>query len=84
MNIVYFAGVRETLGKSSETLDIDASTIKTVADLIKHQRSRGDAYAIAFENTMMLRVAVNQVHALPDTTVTNSDEVAFFPPVTGG
>lgn len=84
MNIVYFASVRETLGKSSETLDIDESAIKTVADLIKHQRARGDAYAIAFENTLMLRVAVNQVHALPDMPVTNSDEVAFFPPVTGG
>ena len=84
MEIIYFASVRETLGKESETLDIDESTVKTVADLIKHQRSRGDDYAVAFENTMMLRVAVNQVHALPNTAITNEDEVAFFPPITGG
>jgi molybdopterin synthase sulfur carrier subunit len=84
MQIVYFASLRETLGKSAETLDISTTDIKSVADLIAHQRSRGDAYAIAFENTLMLRVAVNQVHAAPDHPVKNGDEVAFFPPVTGG
>jgi molybdopterin synthase sulfur carrier subunit len=84
MQILYFANLRETLGKSSETLDLTSTDIKTVADLIAHQRARGEDYSIAFENTLMLRVAVNQVHAQPEHPVSDTDEVAFFPPVTGG
>ena len=83
MQLVYFASVRECIGLSEETYALPGG-VGTVGELIAHMRARGDQYATAFENTLMLRVAVNQTHAQPDHPVTNSDEVAFFPPVTGG
>lgn len=83
MQLVYFASVRETLGRSEENYDLPEG-VQTVQELIAHMRTRGDEFAIAFENTLMLRVAVNQMHVQPDHPVSNSDEIAFFPPVTGG
>lgn len=83
MQLIYFASVRETVGISQEDYALPES-VSSVADLIAHLRDRGEGYATAFENTMMLRVAVNQVHAQADHAVKDSDEIAFFPPVTGG
>lgn len=83
MKLVYFASVRETIGLSEENIELP-STVQTVQELVGHLRGRGDSYAIAFENTLMLRAAVNQIHAQADHPVSDSDEVAFFPPVTGG
>jgi len=83
MQLVYFASVRESIGLSEETYALPEG-IETVRELIAHMRTRSDQYATAFENTLMLRVAVNQTHVQPDHPVSNSDEVAFFPPVTGG
>jgi sulfur-carrier protein len=83
VRLVYFASVRESVGVSSEDYTLP-SDVKTVVDLIKHMQARGDTYAAAFKETLMLRVAVNQTHALPHHAVCNNDEVAFFPPVTGG
>ncbi|MEM6492057.1 MAG: molybdopterin converting factor subunit 1 [Pseudomonadota bacterium] len=83
MKLLYFAWVRQTLGRSEESFDPPAE-VTTVADLIAHLRDRGGAYAEALKETAAIRVAVNQVFAEADAPVRAGDEVAIFPPVTGG
>jgi sulfur-carrier protein len=81
MTLLYFAWVRQKLGRSSEEIDHPAST---VADLIAWLQTRGGGYADVFADPSRLRAAVNHEHATFDTAVRADDEVAFFPPVTGG
>ncbi len=83
MQLVYFASIREQIGKSEETLT-KPDHVNTVAELVAHLRGFGENYHNALETLMFVRVAVNQVHAQPDDKVSDNDEVAFFPPVTGG
>lgn len=82
MTLLYFASVRQRLGKSEEALALPG-TIASVGDLIAFLAGRGPEYAAVFSDPL-LRAAVNQCHALRDAPVTDQDEVAFFPPVTGG
>jgi molybdopterin synthase sulfur carrier subunit len=58
--------------------------VKTVAQLADHLRTRGNSYHDAFADMTRLRAAVNQEHVGFDASVSANDEVAFFPPVTGG
>lgn len=81
--VLYFAGLREALGASSEILSIPAG-VANVAGLREYLAARGGAWAEQFAPTRNLRAAVNQDMAAPDTKVGEADEVAFFPPVTGG
>ncbi|WP_417460257.1 molybdopterin converting factor subunit 1 [Kordiimonas sp.] len=81
--ILYFSWVRETIGKSEESFSLPQG-VTTVSALIDHLATRGENYARAFAKQDAIRIAVNQVHVKPDHNVTNSDEIAFFPPVTGG
>jgi len=83
MKLLYFAWVRQKLGLSEESLD-PTDDIATVADLLAHLRARGGAYAEALAETTAIRVAVNQAFAQPEDAVRAGDEVAIFPPVTGG
>ena len=83
MRILYFAWVRERIGKSEETLEPPASTA-TVADLITWLSSRGEEYAHAFERPGVIRTAIDKVHVKPDTAIRGAREIAFFPPMTGG
>jgi molybdopterin synthase sulfur carrier subunit len=80
INLKYFASVREALGKDSETITTQAAT---VAALRSELIAKGAPYASALSNPR-LRAAVN--HAMVDdtTTIADGNEVAFFPPVTGG
>ena len=81
MTLLYFAWVRQKIGKSEETLSAPAGD---VAALIAHLKNLGPNYADAFADLSRIRVAVNQRHAALDARVESNDEVAFFPPVTGG
>lgn len=81
LRILYFAWLRERVGHAEETLELPAG-ITTVAALRQHLIARGAAYAALAEPTV--RVAINQAMADPLTAVGPGDEVAFFPPVTGG
>ena len=83
MKLLYFAWIRQRVGKSEETISLPG-TISDVAGLIGFLRGRGEGYEAAFRDPKAIRCAVNQNHAGLDARVGNGDEVAFFPPVTGG
>ena len=83
VKVLYFASVREKLGKDAEELDLPAGVV-TVAGLRSHLRARGGAWAGAMAEGKLLRAAVNQDMAQPAAAIKAGDEVAFFPPVTGG
>ncbi len=83
MKLVYFAWVREGLGRSEDEVEPPAE-VASVADLLAWLRTRGEAEARTLADTDRLRFAVNQTHAGLDHPVTAADEVAIFPPVTGG
>ncbi len=78
----YFASIREALGKQSESADVP--TPATVAALLDALRAKGGAYAEALSTTRRWRVAVNQDMVGLDAAIGPGDEVAIFPPVTGG
>ncbi|GJD51015.1 Molybdopterin synthase sulfur carrier subunit [Methylobacterium crusticola] len=83
MKLVYFAWVRERIGRPEESLDLPPE-VATVGDLVGWLRARGEEYASAFETEGVVRAAVDRVHAKPDTPLAGAGEVAFFPPMTGG
>lgn len=82
VKVLYFAGLREALGQSSEQLALPAG-VGRVGDLHAHLLARGGAWQ-ALARTKNLRIAVNQRMAGMDAPLQDGDEVAFFPPVTGG
>jgi molybdopterin synthase sulfur carrier subunit len=83
VTLLYFAWIRQKVGTAQETLDLPPD-VKTVRDLIEHLKKRGGGFLEAFGNPARLRAAVNQEHAGFDAAISENDEVAFFPPVTGG
>lgn len=83
MKVLYFAWLREKTGVGEETVQPPAS-VKTVGELMGWLKAKGGGHAAAFAETSMVRSAVNQEHVPPDHPVEPGDEVAFFPPVTGG
>lgn len=78
----YFASLRETLGIGDETVVLQENIVN-VSDLTAWLRQRGDIWdtALSIRN---LHVAINHEIATPDTAIQDGDEVAWFPPVTGG
>ena len=83
MQIYYFAWVRERIGISEEVIALPKG-VETVQDLVRDLRTRSAGHLAALNDLTKLRVAVNQVHVKLDHRVKEGDEVAFFPPVTGG
>jgi sulfur-carrier protein len=83
MKLIYFAWVRERVGKGEEDLDLPAEVV-TVADLIAWLSTQGEGYAYAFEKPSTVRAALDKVHARHETAISGAREVAFFPPMTGG
>jgi molybdopterin converting factor subunit 1 len=83
LTILYFAWLREKTGTSEETLTPPAR-VRTVDDLMGWLAERSPGHTIAFSNRRVVRCAVNQNFAEPATFLHPGDEVAFFPPVTGG
>ena len=83
VKVLYFAGLREQVGIRGEDLQVPAG-VATVAGLRAVLMSRGGAWQSALAQGKALRVAVNQEMAQPTTPLKAGDEVAFFPPVTGG
>ena len=83
MKLVYFAWLRERVGVAGEAVSPPAE-VKTVAGLLQWLKQRGGGYAEALKDLSVVRVAVNQEYAGPEAPVRDGDEVALFPPVTGG
>jgi molybdopterin converting factor subunit 1 len=83
IKILYFAWLRERTGTGEEDLVLPKG-VATVGALVGHLRARGAGYDTAFAVPRLVRAAVNQVFASPETPIGPGDEVAFFPPVTGG
>ncbi len=78
----FFAALREVLGCDSETLTV--TTPLTVAELRAQLATKNDRWAAALAPEATVLAAVNHELAQPNTLVQDGDEVAFFPPVTGG
>ncbi|AWK85510.1 molybdopterin converting factor subunit 1 [Azospirillum thermophilum] len=83
MKVLYFAWLRSKIGVPSETVDLPAD-VTDVAGLIEWLKSRSPRHAEALANSKVVKVAVNQEHVPYDHPLSASDEVALFPPVTGG
>ncbi len=83
VTIIYFARLREALGKASEQLALPAG-VQDLDGLRGVLIARGGAWASELAGTRPVRAAVNQDMAAGGTPVKDGDEVAFFPPVTGG
>ncbi len=83
LTILYFAWLRERTGASQEEFPLPDG-VQTVTDLVDYLSARSPGHAAAFQNRRTVRCAVNQEFADPSSLVYPGDEVAFFPPVTGG
>lgn len=83
MNVKYFAWLRAKVGKGAEEVS-PPEEVRTVGDLMTWLAADRPGFAEALERDGVVRAAVNQDYAGPDHPVKAGDEVAFFPPVTGG
>lgn len=83
MQLLYFGWVRIKMGKDRENMDLPDG-VTNVRDLIEALRDRGAEYEEALNDISMVRVAVNQELTDLDAAVANDDEIALFPPMTGG
>ena len=83
MRLLYFAWVKEKVGRASEEVAIPQN-VATVAELIAWLKSRGPEFANAFEREQVIRAAIDQSHVRHDARIGHAREIAFFPPVTGG
>jgi molybdopterin synthase sulfur carrier subunit len=83
VNLVYFAWVRERIGRGEEELDLPGSVV-TVRDLLNHLKSLGEEYENALQYSNVIRVAINQEHVEHDEKIAGAREIGIFPPMTGG
>ncbi len=83
VQLLYFAWLRARIGRGEEELELPPA-VRDVAGLLEFLRSRGGRYAEALADLSVVRVAVNQDYVERDHPVRGGDEVAIFPPVTGG
>jgi len=83
VKLVYFAWVRERIGKGEETVEPPPG-VATVDELMTWLAGRGEEYAHAFANRKVIRAAIDRTHVRPETKIGGATEIAFFPPMTGG
>lgn len=83
INLLYFAWVREKIGKDGEELD-PPDSVRTIADLVDWLAERGAGYAEALGDVSALRAARDQQFVSLDAAIGEAREIALFPPVTGG
>jgi len=83
VKLLYFAWVRERVGKAEEDVELPAG-VATVGELVAWLTRRGEGYAYAFENPTVIRAAIDRNHVRADARIDGAQEIAFFPPMTGG
>jgi len=83
IELLYFARLREVFGRDREQVELPGN-VQDVGGLTAWLRSRGEAWERELAPGKPVRIAVNQDMAAAETPIGNGDEVAFFPPVTGG
>jgi molybdopterin synthase sulfur carrier subunit len=83
VKVLYFAWVRERVGKPEEIVEPPVS-VKTIGELMIWLAGRGEEYAHAFENPRIIRAAIDHTHVKAEVSIAGAREVAFFPPMTGG
>lgn len=81
--LIYFAWVRERIGKPDEALELPDG-VRTVRDLLSFLKTRGEGYEAALLHPEVIRVAIDQEHVSHDATLAGAREIALFPPMTGG
>ena len=83
MVVKYFSWIKEHIGKSEEQIELPGN-ITNVNQLINYLNEIDEKYNIIFEKKELIKIAVNKTYSSFDNKISNSDEIAFFPPVTGG
>ncbi|KAA0698245.1 molybdopterin converting factor subunit 1 [Neorhizobium sp. P12A] len=81
--LVYFAWVRERIGKAEEEMSLPSEVV-TVGDLLNHLKGLGEEYEMALQFPEAIRVAIDMEHAEHDEPIGNAREIGLFPPMTGG
>jgi sulfur-carrier protein len=81
--LIYFAWVRERIGRPEDEIELPADVI-TVRDLLNHLKTLGEEYENALQYPDVIRVAINQEHVEHDETIAGAREIGIFPPMTGG
>jgi len=81
--LIYFAWVRERIGKAEEEVELPAD-VKTVRELLLWLKSRGEEFESALQYPEVIRVAINQEHVDHREPIGSAREIALFPPMTGG
>ncbi len=82
IRILYFASLRERIGIADE--EIELPTVTTIQGVMEILKSRNDVWSDIFSSNTKVLTALNQEMASIDAPIKDGDEVAFFPPVTGG
>ncbi|GAB5488582.1 MAG: molybdopterin converting factor subunit 1 [Parasphingorhabdus sp.] len=83
MNIVYFAWVKERIGKGEERLELPCEVV-TISDFVAFMSERAPEYKDVFADLGKLRFALDQEFSSIDSAINDAEELAIFPPVTGG
>ena len=83
MKILYFSWLKEKIGTNSEEIE-KPNKVKTIMDLIQFLKNTSNGHKDAFSHLKSIKVAVNKNFSNFETEINNNDEIAFFPPVTGG
>ena len=83
VKLVYFAWVRERIGKPEEEIDLP-DDVKTVRDLLSYLKMQGDEYEAALQYPEVIRVALDQEHVEHNEKIGSAREIGIFPPMTGG
>lgn len=83
VTLKYFAWVREKIGRTEEKILLPTH-VQTVADLLSWLRTRGPEYESVFSQPKLISAAIDKTHVKSNMTVSGAQEIALFPPVTGG
>ena len=83
MKVLYFSWIKDKVGTNFEEIEI-TSEVKTISQLIIFLTKKSDNYKEAFSDLDSIKYSINMQTANIDAKVKNDDEIAFFPPMTGG